>query len=386
MFACSLQLSTMKNTFFFLSVLFMAGFAGCKKSDLLTITDQPAEGEMVFSTFNTPYTNPGRLMVLNKDGETLWEKTLPEAAINFRKWEVAGKTRYTYMEFDRSYGTPPQGIWPTTGVVLNEAYQEIKRVRLLPFNGRTGADPSVLDGHDFIYLSDDHFITLAYFEKEVNNIPASLNPVPNCKVVAAIIQEVVNGQVVWEWDSSDYPEFYLSSVEGNAFSNGAVMHDYLHMNSVFIDPTDDNLICSNRNGNQVVKISRADGRVLWRLGGTNGDFPLEADMKFLRQHDATLTDDNKTLLLFDNGHATERPHSRVLEFRLRQESKRVESFTAYNVPQNIFAQFMGSVQKRGDTYFIGCGSTPKIIEVNYKTDQITFSKELKDLSYRAYKN
>jgi arylsulfate sulfotransferase len=373
----------MRNTLTSLILVLLVSFTACKKEDRSAIMNNPTEGEMVLSTFNIP--TPGKLMRLDKNGKVLWEKNMPVAAINFQKWQVAGKTRYTYMEFDQSGAAPPQGIWPTTGVLLNENYQEIKRVRLLPFNGRTASEPNTLDGHDLIYLDDNHFITLAYFEKTVNNIPASLNPVPNCKVVAAIVQEIVNDQVVWEWDSSKYPELYLSSVEGNAFSNANVMHDYVHMNSLFIDPTDNNLICSNRNSNQVIKISRTDGRIIWRLGGTDSDFPLSANLKFLRQHHATLTDNNQTLLLFDNGHATERPYSRVMEFQLNQEAKSITSSKVYNLPQNIFAQFMASVQKRGDTYFISTGSDKKVLEVNYKTDQITFLKELDNLNYKAYK-
>ncbi|MDQ6609141.1 MAG: aryl-sulfate sulfotransferase, partial [Bacteroidota bacterium] len=277
------------------------------------------------------------------------------------------------------------GILPCTGVLLDENFNLIKRIRLLPFNGRTSADPDAVDAHDFIYLDDNHFITLSYFQKSVNNIPSSLNPAANCKVIAPIIQEIINGQVVWEWDGTNYPELYLQSVEGNVFSNGNVLHDYVHMNSLSIDPTDNNLICSMRNVNQVIKISRTDGRILWRLGGSNSDFPMSANMKFLRQHHATLTDNNQTLLLFDNGHVTERPYSRVLEFKLGQDYKTINSFKAFTLPEGIFAQFMGSVQKRGDTYFVGCGSTPKVLEVNYVTNKINFLKTLPNVSYRALK-
>lgn len=376
----------MKNLCKTLLLSLLIANAGCKKNDSGIVVNDPTEGQVVLSTFSTPLTNPGKLMVLDKKGKKIWEKNMPGASIDFRKWQVNGKVRYTYMEIDRTVGTPPLGIWPTTAVVLNESYQEIKRLRLLPFNSRLSSDPTVLDGHDIIFLDDNHYITLAYFEKAVNNIPASLNPVANCKVVAAIIQEVINDQVVWEWESTNFPELYSSSVEGNVFSNGNVMHDYIHMNSMYVDPTDGNLICSNRNSNQILKISRTDGGILWRLGGTDSNFPMTGDMKFLRQHHATLTDNNQTLLLYDNGHITERPFSRVLEFRLNEATKTINGFKAFKVPQNIFSQFMASVQKRGDTYFIGAGSEPKILEVNYITNQINFQMQLTDLSYRAYKN
>ncbi len=380
----------MRNVATTLALALTIFFVSCKKDNDNgdTIISDPTEGQIVLSTYSTPYTNSGKLQVLDKNGKTLIEKTTPTTAMDFKKWQYPGKTRYTYMLYDSSafHITLNGGIITCTGVVLDENFQEIKRVRLLPFNGRTAADPTAIDGHDFIYLDDNHFISLAYYQKPVTNIPSSLNPAPNCKVVAPIIQEIVNGQVVFEWDGTNYPELYLQSVEGNAFSNANVVHDYVHMNSMFVDPTDNNLICSMRNLNQVIKINRTDGHIMWRLGGTNSDFPMTADMKFLRQHHATLTDNNKTLLLFDNGEATQRPYTRVLEFQLSEGDKSINSFKPFTLPQGIFAQFMGSVQKRGDTYFIGCGSTPKILEVNYLTNHINFLQTLPNVSYRALKD
>jgi arylsulfate sulfotransferase len=366
---------------------------GCKKDGddsvgKIEALSNPTEGQIVLSPYAYPYTNPGKLLVLNKNGSKIFEKTTPVAAISFKKWVVNGKVRYTYLEFDK---TAPQitttgSIIPCVGVVLNETFQEIKRVRLLPYNGRTTSDPSAIDSHEFIYLDDNHFITLSYFQKPVSNIPASLNPVPNCKVVAPIIQEVLNDAVVFEWDGTNYPEFYRQSLESNAFSNANVVHDYIHMNSIFIDPTDNNLICSLRHTDQVIKISRTDGHIIWRLGGTNSNFPLTADMTFIRQHNATLTDDNKTLLLFDNGDTAIRRTTRIMEFRFNTEQSAITTYKAYNLPQNIFAQYMGSVQKRGNTYFIGCGSTPKILEVNYQTNQVIFLMDVKKGCYRVFKD
>ncbi len=375
----------MRNLFTSLSLLALLSI-GCKKDNEDGIVlSNPTNGQIVLSTYATPLNYPSKLLVLDKTGLTLMQKTIPTAAVNFRKWQVGGKTRYTYMEFDPNVKQLSGGVFPTTGVLLDENFQELKRVRLLAYNGRTASDPDAVDAHDFIYLSDDHFITLSYFQKTVNNIPASLNPAANCKVVAPIIQEINNGRVTWEWDGSNFPELYQQSVEGNAFSNGNVLHDYVHMNSMFIDPTDDNLICSMRNVNQIIKINRTSGNIVWRLGGTNSDFPMTAEMKFLRQHHATLTDNNQTLLVFDNGEAKERPYTRVLEFKLGQTERTINSFKPFTLPEGIFAQYMGSVQKRGDTYFVGCGSTPKILEVNYVTNHVNFLMTLPQNSYRALK-
>src|SRR5947209_11964608 len=167
---------------------------------------------------------------------------------------------------------------------------------------------------------------MAFYTKKVTNIPVSLNPADGVTVVAAVIQEVVNDQVVWQWESDQYPEFYTNSVEGNDFTNTSVAQDYMHMNSMIVDPKDGNLIISFRNQNQVIKVNKQTKETMWRLGGKDSDFPLQDNQQILRQHNATLTDNNQTLLIFDNGEKIQRPQSRVVEFNLDEASKTVTGF------------------------------------------------------------
>ena len=94
-------------------------------------------------------------------------------------------------------------------------------------------------------------------------------------------------------------------------------------------------------------------------------------------------DNNETLLLFDNGDSATRQQSRGLEFKLDERRKTVRGFKAYNIPEP-FSQYMGSVDKIGDDYFIAGGSGNYLLEVNSVTGAKKF--ELKDslALYRAY--
>jgi arylsulfate sulfotransferase len=121
------------------------------------------------------------------------------------------------------------------------------------------------------------------------------------------------------------------------------------------------------------------------LGGVNSDFALTADQKFLRQHNAYFLDDDKTMILFDNGDAKERPYTRIEEFVLDEANKVVKSSKSMDMPNRTFSQYMGSVAKTDSTYFIGCGADPRVIEVNYTTGQTVFEKKLALPSYRAYR-
>jgi hypothetical protein len=163
------------------------------------------------------------------------------------------------------------------------------------------------------------------------------------------------------------------------------VQDYAHLNSLFVDPKDQNLIISFRNLNEIIKVDRKTGAIIWRLGGPFSDFAETSDQKTVRQHDATLADGGATLLVFDNGEAKLRPVTRIVEYKLDEAAKKITSFTAMNVPTGIFSGYMGSVQKIGDNYFVDGGSGSYIAEFNRTTGNITFQASLKHSSYRGFK-
>lgn len=381
-----------KKTLYLITITFLSFalfFTGCKKDDDSIInveSSTPAPGDIFVAPFTYQDETSGNIMILNSAGNLITDKKVDAEALDFRKWTINNTVYYSYYEHDPdAYHIPETGYVPGDLVLLDENLDEIKRLRLLPYNGRTPDDPDVLDSHEFVMIDEEHYIVLAYYEMEVDNIPDSLNPAENCRVVAPIIQEVQNGEVIFEWNGTNYPEFYGVSAVDNDFSDAGHVNDYMHINSVFIDPRDNNLICSFRNTDQVLKIHRTTGDIIWRLGGNNSDFPMTNEMYFYRQHHATLINNNQTLMLFDNGSHDDRAYSRIIEFDLDENSKEILAFRSLDLPDNLFAEFMGSVQKIGDHYFIGCGGVPKVLEINSLTEEVVLEIDLDETTYRAYK-
>lgn len=330
--------------------------------------------------------NIGHLMIFNEKGELLQHKTAPGAVFCFRRWVIDGNVRYTYIVNDVN-ATHIANMNQLTGyaVIADSSLNEIKRVHLKSHNDIIAGPGYVdLDVHDFILLGDDHYISMAYYPKKVNNIPAILNPSPDVQVITPILQEVKNDEVIWQWDGSTNPEFYQTSVEGNDFTNATLPQDYMHMNSMIVDPRDNNLICSYRNLDQVLKISRTTGAVLWRLGGKNSDFPISSSQYFMRQHNATLINNNNTLILFDNGEVKSRANSRILEFDISEISRNITGYRSFTIPEP-FSQYMGSAQKFGDNYFIGGGTANYALEINATTKERNIEFLSDQASYRAYK-
>lgn len=64
---------------------------------------------------------------------------------------------------------------------------------------------TMLDGHDFLLIDLDHYILSGYVRETVRNIPGFES---GSTVVYSYLQEVRDGEVVWDWKSIDYPELY----------------------------------------------------------------------------------------------------------------------------------------------------------------------------------
>jgi arylsulfate sulfotransferase len=327
----------------------------------------------------------GKLFFLDQRGSIMREISVGTDVENLQKWNINGQVRYTYFH---SEGTST--LDGTTGtelgyeMVCDSSLNILDSVKLLSFGNIDANLQDKLDVHEFILLGDKHYIYETYYEEFPQNIPDSLHPAAGVKVAACIIQEVLNGEVVFQWDGTQYPELYSASQENNNFSDSTTLLDYMHLNSICVDSLDNNLVVSFRNLNEIVKLDRQTGQIIWRLGGNHSDFALSQDQVFLRQHYPRLIENSKTLIVLDNGHDSLRAYSRILEFQLNQSTKTINSFKSFTIPDN-FIQFAGSVKKEGNEYFIGGGSADYALQVNYTTGQALMRMSLKYSSYRALK-
>lgn len=99
------------------------------------------------------------------------------------------------------------------------------------------------------------------------------------------------------------------------------------MNAVDKTPEGDFLI-SGRHTDTLYKVSKDDGHIIWRLGGTNSDFPTAGDLYFTRQHDIRYRGQNETHLIvsildnakgIDHTHQPSYPYSRGLLLAINEK-------------------------------------------------------------------
>jgi len=185
---------------------------------------------------------------------------------------------------------------------------------------------------------------------------------PNAVLIGAVIQEFDRyGRKTFEWRSIKHVS-PLETTSDIDLTNKRI--DYIHVNSV-VEDYDDNFLVSCRNTDQIIKIDRRTGKVLWRLGGSAAkktDFTILNDdnngfVGFSHQH-TVIRARHGDIMVFDNGNLRPDPFSRVVSYKLDEQKKTATKYWEYTPEQQQFAATMGSVQELFDgNILIGWGST-----------------------------
>ena len=294
-----------------------------------------------------------------------------------------GSIRYTFMQ--QTKPMPPYAWWYGKLIVLDENFQKINELSLIA----PTADEGLIENHDSLLLTDNHYILTGYRQRKerINGRESS--------VVTLLLQEIKNNRVIFEWNSGDHPELIKESLTACNYKKDL---DYVHFNSMIIDPSDNNLILSFRHTSAICKIDRKTGEIIWRLGGKNDDFGLTPEQRFNFQHTASLTNDGY-LMLYDN-HTAEintecagnfsflpRKTSRILKFKLDEKNKKILNWQ--EIPLSVYSEFMGNVFETEDkTYIVGYGSNKgKAAEELDKDGTPLWTFKLPDnlFTYRVYK-
>ena len=351
--------------------------------------NSPYEGEYYLTTHNEEH---NYIFKLDNDGNLIFYKEVESNPFDFKKIVTEdNKIRYGYLVVDKdSERISGVGYSPTKLVIMDENYNEINTIKMSECDEVKEGDS--LENHDFIYLDDDHYILSSYQVVTPDNIPEELSNGNETQVVAQVLQEVKDNEVIWQWVSTDYEELYYMSEEYNTFSEkNDTPLDYIHFNSIAIDPIDNNFICSFRNTDSVVKLDRESGDIIWILGGKYDEFGLTEEQLFSRQHHVRVTDEGY-LTIYDNG--VENEDSRAIKIKIDEKNKTVTDFKEYDVDQ--FYKYTGSVQEidsENEVFLIGVGTQVGVdqdlvaMEKNYSTGEVyfKFSFNSGENLYRCYK-
>jgi hypothetical protein len=208
-------------------------------------------------------------------------------------------------------------------------------------------------------------------------------------VYGLIIQEQdENKNVVFQWRSWDH--FLITDATFNIDLTNAVI-DYVHGNAIEVDH-DGNLLISCRHMDEVTKINRQTGDIIWRWGGEhceNNQFTFINDpIGFSHQHDIRKLE-NGNFTVFDNGNLHSPQFSRSVEYQLDEVNKFAVLVWEYSNEPLTYSVAMGDARRLPNhNTFIGwgTGTSPAISEVT-PNGEVALYLTLPDtiFNYRGFK-
>lgn len=271
--------------------------------------------------------------------------------------------------------------------LLNSTYEVVEVIR--------SADETRPDPHEFVVTEDNHVLLMIYKTTLIDMSQIVPGGDPTASVKYLVLQELdENRELIFEWNSLDHIPI-TDAVDIDLTSSNI---DYIHGNSIDID-TDGNWIVSSRNTNQIIKINRSNGEVMWRMGGSSNEFKLLNDDKwFSRQHDARRLP-NGNISVFDNFWGQE-GESRYAEYYVEEDVKILWLVREYINPIRLHVHSMGNAQYLPDGgVLIGWGSreprpdAPAITEIGPSNEkrlelilQSSIDESQKVAVYRAYRH
>jgi hypothetical protein len=344
--------------FFILQINF-SGFAQTLNAEV-TVNNNPSEDYLFLAL---SFGGVAHLWIVDNDLTPVFYKRVTGGAYDF-KYQPNGELTYNIYSI-YSYGMD------SSGNLVNQYFT-----------------PSgfALDIHDLTVLEDGSYYILGRDHITIDMSQYVPGGDTNATLVAHTIHHMdASDNELWRWNSFDH--YDILDVDDNV---DLTLHtiDWTHCNSVEVDD-DGNIILSTRNFNEITKINRQTGEIIWRLGGKKNQFQFINDTRgFGRQHDAR-RHSNGNLILFDNGHFLTPQYSSFIEYDLDEDSLTATLIRRYTRDESIFTLSRGAVQELpNENILISWGENinPYITEIN--TDEsIEFELVLPSLvhKYRAYR-
>jgi len=212
------------------------------------------------------------------------------------------------------------------------------------------------DFHDFLLLENGHSILMSYDPQIVRMDTVVQGGDSSAVVYGLVIQELdFDKNVIFQWRSWDHLQITDATEEIDLTAHAI---DYVHGNAIELD-YDGNLLLSSRHLDEITKINRQSGEIIWRWGGLksrNNEFLFVNDpITFSHQHDIRRAD-NGNLTIFDNGNLHSPRVTRSLEYQLDEVNKVAVLLWKYNNEPETYSRAMGgSIKLSNNNTFINWG-------------------------------
>jgi Arylsulfotransferase (ASST)/Secretion system C-terminal sorting domain/Cep192 domain 4 len=333
----------------------------------LETNNHPYPGEVFAAPF-VFHPNPeyGYLMITDIDAVPIFYRRFDYPAYDFKLQKNGQLTYFAHFKFYE----------------LNDSYSLVDS-----FSAGNGYSTDI---HELNILPNGHALLIAIDYEYVRMDTIVAGGDSTAIVEGAIIQELdLDKNVVFEWRSWDHYKITDATPDIDLMAS---IIDYVHCNAIEED-ADSNIIISCRHMDEITKINRQTGDIIWRCGGEyckNNQFTFINDSTgFSHQHDIRRLP-NGNLTLFDNGNLHSPPYSRACEYQMDEVNNIITLVWQYKNDPVTYTFAMGKVQRLANhNTFIGWGANnapPSISEVT-PYGSIAWFASFPDtvINYRAFK-
>jgi hypothetical protein len=329
--------------------------------------DNPAPGNIYLDNFRyTKNDNGTYLMILDNQGNVLFERS-------------------SWPAFAQDFKPQPNGIFTYFDAGSYKFYaMDSNFVVIDSFEAANGYNT---DSHELRFLPNGDYALLALNEEQVDMSKLIPYGDTSATVIEGILQEFDKDKnLIFEWRTRDHFKITDATNENLLLS----LIDFTHCNAIEYD-YDSTFLLSSRHLDEITKINREDGHIIWRWGGINNEFKfLKDSLIFSHQHSIRRWP-NGDLTLFDNGnlHNTATPKSRAVAYNLDEDRKTATKIWEYHHNPDVFGIAMGYVQELDNGNKLICwGGCDSVAVTEVKPDgstalEIKFDPGI--YSYRAYK-
>ena len=266
---------------------------------------------------------------------------------DFKKHVINDTIYYSYHAPDpKFYDQGFPGYNPGMRIILNQYYQPIDMLQLLASRGDTIQAGDPIDGHDFFMIDRNHYIMSSYIKIGT--------------VYAAYLQEVNNGEVKFDWLSTDYKDMTNWLDPAFAPDSGNIQQDYVHFNSIDVLP-DGNWLCSFRHISSILKINRNSGKgeIMWRIAGAEDSLYSFHGQHYVRYHEG-----DNSITLFNNGNLPDSiGRTQMLRLNVDTCTGKVLKSTVLH-DDGYFTQACGALTFSGKNMIVGWGIPGDTTNVN----------------------
>jgi len=335
----------------------------------INVSDNPSLGFIFMAPFSYPDVSFSYLVIMDNNGVPVYYLRVPRLTADFKVQYNGSLTYYDYasnkfIELDSSYTV-------VDSFACGNGYPT--------------------DDHEFLLFPDGHSFLMSYDWQPVRMDTIVQGGDSTAIVIGLIIQELdADKNVIFQWRSWDH--FQITDATEDIDLTAHTI-DYVHGNAIELD-YDGNLLFSARHMDEITKINRQTGEIIWRLGGLksrNNQFQFIGDPRtFSHQHDIRRLS-NGNITLYDNGNLHIPSYSRGLEYHLDEVTRTATlAWEFHNEPPTYYFA-MGSTRRLGsNNTLIGWGwgtADSRVLTEVTEDGSIAFELSMPDsfASYRTFK-